>query len=156
MGSIMQFIIYRHNHASCQSLAKEKRCCRRENMVRFGGGGPRAVIIPGFSGQIGVPRSTLNEEVSGGKSRRKAHEKEQILPQAIENALEMWVQKREDHGFLRRLEISRQWHRSLRNKCRTEGGFQAWEDLVGKLSQPSLQCFLEVRIQFGPLTCIGR
>ena len=95
----MQFIIYRHNNASSQSLAKEKRCCRRENMVRFREKGPRADIILGFSGQIGVPRSTLNEEVRGGESRRKAHEKEQILPPAIDNALEMWVQKMEIHGF---------------------------------------------------------
>ena len=92
----MQFIIYRHNHASGQSLAKEKRCYLRLNMVRVREKGPSGHILPGFSGQIRVPRSTLIDMARGGESRRKEREKEQILPPAIENALGMWVQKMED------------------------------------------------------------
>ena len=73
--------------------------------MRFRESGPRGNIILGFSSQVGVPRSTLNEELRGGKSQRKAHKKEPILPPAIENALEMWVQKMEDLGFPLKLDI---------------------------------------------------
>ena len=55
-------------------------------MARFGEKGPSGDILPGFNGQIGVPRSTLNDRARGGKSQREAREKEQILPPAIENA----------------------------------------------------------------------
>ena len=52
-----------------------------------------------------VPRSTLNDRARGGKSRQKAHEEEQALPPATEDALEKWAQKMHDHGFPPRLDI---------------------------------------------------
>ena len=60
-------------------------------MVRVREKGPSGDILPGFSGQIGVPRSTLHDRAKGGKSRWKAGGKEQILPPAIENVLGIWV-----------------------------------------------------------------
>ena len=128
MSLIMQFIIYRHNYALCQSLAKEERCCREECMARFRENGPRGDIIPGFSGQIGVPRSTLNEEVRGGKARRKAHEKEDILPPAIENAFEMSVQKMEVHGFPPKLDISK----AMAQELAEQNAEQKWDSKLGK------------------------
>ena len=80
---------------------------------------PRGDFLPGFIGQIGLPRCTLNDKARGGKSRRKAHEKEQILPPAIENALEMWAQKMVS---LLGLTFLRQWHRSLRSKMQSRRG----------------------------------
>ena len=41
--------------------------------------------------EFGVPRSTLNDRARGGKSRQKAHEEEQTLPPAIEDALAKWA-----------------------------------------------------------------
>ena len=121
-------------------------------MVRVREKGPSGDTLLGFSGQIGVPQSTLNDRAKGGKSRRKARGKEQILPPAIENALGIWVQKMEDYGFPPRFDIFKVMAQELAEQNAEQKG----EDLAGKLSQPSLQCFLEVRIQSGPSTFIGR
>ena len=55
--------------------------------------------------EFGVPCSTLNDRVRGGKPRQKAHEEEQTLTPAIEDALARWAQKMDDHGFPPRLDI---------------------------------------------------
>ena len=60
-----------------------------------------------LASEFGVPRSTLNNRARGGISRRKAHEEEQALPPAIEDALQKWAQKMDDHGFPPRLDIFR-------------------------------------------------
>ena len=41
--------------------------------------------------EFGVLCSTLNDRARGGKSCRKAHEEELILPPAIEDALAKWA-----------------------------------------------------------------
>ena len=69
-----------------------------------------------LASEFGVPRSTLNDRARGGISHRKAHEEEQALSPAIEDALQKWAQKMDDHGFPPRLDILEQWHRSLQNK----------------------------------------
>ena len=58
-----------------------------------------------LASEFGVPRSTLNGRVRGGISHRKAHEEEQALPPAIEDELQKWAQKMDDHGFPPRLDI---------------------------------------------------
>ena len=68
-------------------------------MVRVREKGPSGDILPGFSGQIGVSRSALNDRARGGKSRRKANEKEQTLPPAHRECIRSVGAEMEDHGF---------------------------------------------------------
>ena len=58
-----------------------------------------------FTFEFGVLCSTLNDRARGGKLYLKAHEEEQTLPPAIEDALAKWVQTMDYHGFPSRLDI---------------------------------------------------
>ena len=86
-----------------------------------------------------MPQSRRNDRASGGKSRQKAQE-EQIQPPAIENALEKWAQKMDDHGFPPKVSFSRQ---CLRNKMQSRR-----DPKLAKPGKTWLQRFLNCHPKF--------
>ena len=51
-----------------------------------------------------VPKSTLGHRRTGRQTRRKAHEKEQLVPSASEDAIVKWILKLDEWGFPPRLD----------------------------------------------------
>ena len=51
-----------------------------------------------------VPKSTLGHRRMGRQTRHKAHEKEQLLSSAAEEAIVKWILKLDDWGFPPRLD----------------------------------------------------
>ena len=134
----MQFIIYRHNHASSQSPAREKRSYRRKNTERLEKRDLEGTSFQDLAIEFGVPRSTLNDRVRGGKSRRKAHEEEQTLPPAIEDALAKWAQKMDDHGFPPRLDI----FKAMAQELAVQNTEQTGDPIRANIGQGWLSSFL--------------
>ena len=85
---ITQFFIYRHNHASSQSPAREKQCCRSK-IRRALEKRPRGDILPGLSRRIWGIAPKLNDRARGGKSRRKGMKWSRPYPQPMGDALQM-------------------------------------------------------------------
>ena len=104
-----------------------------------------------------MSRSTLHDGASGGEARQKPYEEEQILHSVIENALEKWAQKMDDHGFPPKLDILKAMAQELAEKnAKQKGNPKTQEDLAAKDPQLSPQVFLDVWIQSGPSTCTGK
>ena len=133
----MLYIIYHHNHASSQSPAREKRCCQRQNTIRFG---EKKRAGTSSQTEFGAPRSTLNDRARGRILRQLAHEGEQVLPPAMERVLEVWAQKIGDHEFPPRLVSFKAMARERAERNAEQMGSYAcetWEDLAAEVSQPS-------------------
>ena len=88
--------------------------------------------------EFGVPRLTLNDRARGGISRWKAHEEEQALPPAIEDALEKWAQKMDDHGFPPRLDI----FKAMAQELAVQNAEQTGDPTHANIGQGWLSSFL--------------
>ena len=114
------------------AAVEEKIRCALEKRDREG------TSFQDLASEFGVPRSTLNDRARGGISRRKAHEEEQALPPAIEDALEKWALKMDEHGFPPRLDIFKAMAQELAEKNAEQMGDPA----RAKLGQTWLPSFL--------------
>ena len=115
------------------AAVEEKIRCALEKRDREG------TSFQDLAAEFEVPRSTLNDRARGRKSRQKAHEKEQALPPAIEDALEKWAQKMDDHGFPPRLDIFKAVAQELAEKNAEQMG----DPNRAKLGESWLQKFLD-------------
>ena len=112
----MLFIVYRHNHASSQSSAREIRCCRRKIRCALEKRDREVTSFQDLASEFGVRRSTLNGWSKGRKSWQRAREEEQTLSTAGENELEKWTQKIGSRGFPPRLDIFKAMAQDLAGK----------------------------------------
>ena len=65
------------------------------------------------------------------------HEEEQALPPAIEDTLEKWAQKMNDHGFPPRTDISL----AMAQQLTVENAEETWDPTCGKRGQSWLSSF---------------